>query len=561
MTLEARVIALAQAIGADVKTLTTNQGSLTALTTTAKTNLVAAVNELVSLAGTKAVINDDATNGATSVTWSADKIYDAIEAAKAAVTNSLTNGAAAALDTLNELAAALGDDPNFATTMTAALGGKQPLDATLTALAGVSVAADSLLYATAADAFATTPLTATARTLLDDTSVAAMRSTLGAAESGANASITSLTGLTTGITVAQGGTGRSTGTTAYGLIAAGTTATGAQQTLASGATTQILVGGGASALPVWTTATGSGAPVRATSPTLVTPVLGVATGTSFNSITGLSSTSPVMDGTAAVGTGTTTARGDHRHPTDTSRAPIASPSFTGTLTHSGDIVLSGSGKRITGDFSNATVANRVMFQTSTVNGATLVGILPNGTGNVSGTICYGTSDTLNNPYLASYIDPAAAIVEVGKVGTGSYLPLAYKVGGAERLRIDTSGNVLVTSPAGLGYGVGAGGTVTQATSKATAVTLNKPCGQIILHPEAVAIGGVRIFYMYNSLISEYDALVLSFVDRGEGVVGDGWIASARMATGVAAITLQNVAGQTIAGSFALNFIRTKGAVS
>ncbi|MFT1614535.1 gp53-like domain-containing protein [Enterobacter kobei] len=46
-----------------------------------------------------------------------------------------------ALDTLNELAAALGNDPNFATTMTNALAGKQPLDNTLTALSGKSVAA------------------------------------------------------------------------------------------------------------------------------------------------------------------------------------------------------------------------------------------------------------------------------------------------------------------------------------------------------------------------------------------------------------------------------------
>lgn len=84
------------------------------------------------------------------------------------------------------------------------------------------------------------------------------------------------------VTVAQGGTGRATGTTAYALIATGTTATGAQQTLANGATTEILVGGGASALPVWTTATGSGAPVRATSPTLSTPILGVASATSIN---------------------------------------------------------------------------------------------------------------------------------------------------------------------------------------------------------------------------------------------------------------------------------------
>jgi hypothetical protein len=45
-----------------------------------------------------------------------------------------------------------------------------------------------------------------------------------------------------------------------------------------------------------------------------------------------SSTTPVMDGTAAVGTGTTFARADHVHPTDTSRAPLASPALTGTPT-------------------------------------------------------------------------------------------------------------------------------------------------------------------------------------------------------------------------------------
>ena len=45
-----------------------------------------------------------------------------------------------------------------------------------------------------------------------------------------------------------------------------------------------------------------------------------------------SSTTPLMDGTAAVGTETAFARGDHVHPTDTSRAPLASPALTGTPT-------------------------------------------------------------------------------------------------------------------------------------------------------------------------------------------------------------------------------------
>jgi hypothetical protein len=92
------------------------------------------------------------------------------------------------------------------------------------------------------------------------------------------------------IPVTQGGSGRATGTTAYALVATGTTATGAQQTLANGATTEVLVGGGASALPVWTTATGSGAPVRATSPTLVTPALGTPASGDLRNCTGPTAT-------------------------------------------------------------------------------------------------------------------------------------------------------------------------------------------------------------------------------------------------------------------------------
>lgn len=86
--------------------------------------------------------------------------------------------------------------------------------------------------------------------------------------------------------VASGGTGRATSTTAYALLAAGTTATGAHQTLAAGATTEVLVGGGASALPVWTTATGTGAPVRATGAVLVTPALGTPTSGVATNLTG-----------------------------------------------------------------------------------------------------------------------------------------------------------------------------------------------------------------------------------------------------------------------------------
>ena len=139
MTLEQRLIALAQAMGADVKALLAAQGSLSALTTTAKASLVAAINELKTAldnAGTGGVAIDDAAgDGATTVTWSADKIHDTIEAAKLAVKNDLTAGAAAALDTLSELAAALNNDPAFAATIAAEIANRVRFDAaqTLTA--------------------------------------------------------------------------------------------------------------------------------------------------------------------------------------------------------------------------------------------------------------------------------------------------------------------------------------------------------------------------------------------------------------------------------------------
>ncbi len=130
MSLETRIVALAQAMGADVKALTVAQGTLSALNTTTKTSLVAAINELLTMIGSAgAVIDDGAGNGNTGVTWSADKIFDSIEAAKAAVKNDLVNGAAAALDTLNELAAALNNDPAFATTIAAEIANRVRFDA------------------------------------------------------------------------------------------------------------------------------------------------------------------------------------------------------------------------------------------------------------------------------------------------------------------------------------------------------------------------------------------------------------------------------------------------
>ena len=122
-TQQERITLLVQAIAKDIKTLTTSQGSLTALTTTNKTSLVAALNELKTAIANATEVNDSVTN--TSATWSSQKINTAITSAVSA----LVSGAGTTLDTLKELADALGNDANFATTIATQMGKRVRVDA------------------------------------------------------------------------------------------------------------------------------------------------------------------------------------------------------------------------------------------------------------------------------------------------------------------------------------------------------------------------------------------------------------------------------------------------
>ncbi len=80
--------------------------------------------------------------------------------------------------------------------------------------------------------------------------------------------------------------------------------------------------------------------------------------------------------------------------------------------------------------------------------------------------------------------------------------------GTERARIDSSGNVLVTNPAGLGYGTGSGGTVTQATSRTTGVTLSKPTGAITMFSAAGSVVAAT-FTVTNTLVAATDTIILN----------------------------------------------------
>lgn len=101
------------------------------------------------------------------------------------------------------------------------------------------------------------------------------------------------------LAVGSGGTGAAT--LADGGLMIGNAA-GAVEVVPAGATTEILVGGGALTKPVFTTATGSGAPVRATSPTLVTPILGTPTSGNISNCTGGPTLTSATLVTSAIGT-------------------------------------------------------------------------------------------------------------------------------------------------------------------------------------------------------------------------------------------------------------------
>lgn len=182
------------AVATDVKRLRTyitgsSTGDLTGLTTTDKTSVVAAINEVKSSssgappAATTAVAGvvelatlAEASTGTDSVrAMTPQAVKQETDAVRTSI---LGAGVPAALDTLDELAAALGDDANFASSVTTSLAGKQPLDADLTAIAALVSAADRVPYATGAGTWSLATFTAAGRTLVGAADAAAQRTAL-----------------------------------------------------------------------------------------------------------------------------------------------------------------------------------------------------------------------------------------------------------------------------------------------------------------------------------------------------------------------------------------------
>jgi hypothetical protein len=160
-----------------------------------------------------------------------------------------------------------------------------------------------------------------------------------------------------------------------------------------------------------------------------------------------------------------------------------------SLNDSGNLTFTGTGNRITGDFSNATVANRVMFQSSTTNGITRISGIPNGSGTGTLFTAYGLSDPTNSPTLSFFQSASASAITAAITGTGTYTPLTFSTNGSERLRIFTSGGVSIgntTDPGAANLSV-TGAITSSSASIASASTITPTTGNNQYNVTALAV--------------------------------------------------------------------------
>ena len=116
---------------------------------------------------------------------------------------------------------------------------------------------------------------------------------------------------------------------------------------------------------------------------------------------------------------------------------------TAPLDVNGNVAITGTARRITGDFSNATIANRVAFQTSTANASTSFSVIPNGTNTQSDFFAFNSSDPNNASVMVLRVGTTEASVRSGALGTGTLLPMTFHTGASERMRITSDGEVYI----------------------------------------------------------------------------------------------------------------------
>lgn len=202
--------------------------------------------------------------------------------------------------------------------------------------------------------------------------------------------------------------------------------------------------------------------------------------------------------------------------------------------------FSGTAQRITGDFSNATVANRVMFQTSTTNGTTAVSVIPNGTSTTTAVNVEAASTVGNNSFGQFLCNGSEVGINALIRGTGTYLPITFYTGGSERFRYGTAGEFGV---GGANYGT-SGQVLTSGGSGAApswAARAAPTTAEVENAMAGAAVGDVGTYAWLS-----YNAATVTTITAGNNSAGSGlryW-----GYTGGAGIAATNTAGAGVAPS-------------
>ena len=153
----------------------------------------------------------------------------------------------------------------------------------------------------------------------------------------------------------------------------------------------------------------------------------------------------------------------------------------------------------------------------------------------------------------TFVTPALGTVASGNISACTSTSMALTtpvIGAATGTSLSTTGNQVISGIGKQGYATGSGGTVTQATSKATGVTLSKSTGQITLNAAALASDTTVSFTLTNTVIEAGDILIMNHISAG---TAGSYLLNAQSVAGSASINVRNITGGSLSEAIVIAF--------